>query len=68
MSALVKLLYVYSGFSLGIAIYFLYLTVAGLRTPDLSIGAVRINLFDVVVAAFVTFSLYVVYKLTQRRS
>jgi hypothetical protein len=66
--ALVRLLYVYSGFSLGIAIYFLYLTVVGLRTPDLSIGVVRINLFDVVVAAFVMFSLYVIYKLTQRRS
>jgi hypothetical protein len=66
--ALVKLLYVYSGFSLGIAIYFLYLTVTGLRTPDLLIGTTRINLFDVVVAAFVMFSLYVVYKLTQRRS
>jgi hypothetical protein len=64
----VKLLYAYAGFSLGVTIYLLYLVVAGLRTPDLSIGAARFNLFDAVVAAFVIFTLYVLYKLTQTRT
>jgi len=64
----VKLLYAYAGFSLGVAVYLLYLVVAGLRTPDLSIGATRFNLFDVVVAAFVIFTLYVFYRLTQTRT
>ncbi len=63
-----KLLYAYAGFSLGVAIYLLYLVVAGLRTPDLSIGATRFNLFDVVVAAFAIFTLYVLYRLTQTRT
>ncbi len=63
-----KLLYTYAGFSLGVAIYLLYLVVAGLRTPDLSIGAMRFNLFDVVVAAFAIFTLYVLYRLTQTRT
>ncbi len=63
-----KLLYAYAGFSLGVAVYLLYLVVAGLRTPDLSIGATRFNLFDVVVAAFVIFTLYVFYRLTQTRT
>ena len=60
-----KLLYAYAGFSLGVTIYLLYLVVAGLRTPDLS---TRFNLFDVVVAAFVIFTLYVLYKLTRTRT
>ena len=63
-----KLLYAYAGFSLGVSIYLLYLVVAGLRTPDLSIGAMRFNLFDVVVAAFAIFTLYVLYRLTQTRT
>lgn len=63
-----KLLYAYAGFSLGVSIYLLYLVVVGLRTPDLSIGAMRFNLFDVVVAAFAIFTLYVLYRLTQTRT
>jgi hypothetical protein len=61
----VKLLYAYAGFSLGVTIYLLYLVVAGLRTPDLSIGTMRFNLFDVVVAAFMISTLYVLYKLSK---
>jgi len=64
----VKLTYAYAGFSLGVAIYLLYLVVAGLRTPDLSIGATRFNLFDVVVAAFAIFTLYVLYRLARTRT
>jgi hypothetical protein len=64
----VKLLYAYTGFSLGVAVYLLYLVVAGMRTPDLPLGAAKVNLFDLVVISFVIFTLYVVYRLTQRRS
>ncbi|AET33601.1 MAG: hypothetical protein ACPL3C_07065 [Pyrobaculum sp.] len=63
-----RLVYAYAGFSLGVALYFLVLTALGLRTPDISIGAARVNLFVVVAAAFVIFTLYVVYRLTERRS
>lgn len=63
-----RLIYAYAGFSMGVALYFLVLMVLGLRAPDIPIGAVRINLFVVVAAAFVIFTLYVVYRLTEKRS
>lgn len=63
-----KTIYAYAGFSLGIAIYFLLLTALGLRTPDLSIGAVKINLYVVITTVFMVFTLYVVYKLKERHS
>ncbi|ACB40905.1 hypothetical protein [Pyrobaculum neutrophilum] len=63
-----RLVYAYAGFSLGIAVYLLYLAASGLRTPEIPIGAVYINLFDMVTVAFIVFTFYVIYKLTERRS
>ncbi len=63
-----KLLYVYSGFSLGVALYFLYLTIAGVRTPELRVGVYIVDLFLVVAILFAAFTLYVVYRLRERRS
>lgn len=63
-----KLLYVYSGFSLGVALYFLYLTIAGVRTPELRLGVYIVDLFLVVAILFAAFTLYVVYRLRERRS
>lgn len=63
-----RLIYAYAGFSLGVALYFLYLTAAGLRTPDLQIGAYVVNLVNFVVTAYIAFTLYVLYHLTRRRS
>lgn len=60
-----KLVYVYAGFSLAVAVYFLYLTVTGLRTPDIPVGAYWVNLFDLVVIAFILFTFLVVYKLRE---
>lgn len=58
-----RLIYAYAGFSLGVALYLLVLTVSGLRTPDIVIGQAKVNLFLFIVSAFVIFTLYVVYKL-----
>ncbi|MEZ0319930.1 MAG: hypothetical protein ABWK05_08080 [Pyrobaculum sp.] len=63
-----KLVYAYAGFSLGVALYFFYLTAAGLRTPDMQIGAYVVNLTTLVVTAYIAFTLYVIYGLTKRRS
>ncbi|ABL87854.1 conserved hypothetical protein [Pyrobaculum islandicum DSM 4184] len=63
-----KLIYAYAGFSLGVAVYLFYLVTRGLRTPEIPIGAVYINLFDFVVVAFIIFTFYVIYRLTERRS
>lgn len=62
------LIYAYAGFSIGVAVYFLYLVVAGLRTPEVTIGAFSINLFNFVAVAFIVFTLYVVFKLRESRS
>jgi len=63
----VRLVYAYAGFSLGVAAFFLYLAAAGLRTPDVPLGGYLVNLFDIVVLAFIAFTIYVVYRLGAQR-
>ncbi|MGK0549219.1 MAG: hypothetical protein ABWU84_06245 [Pyrobaculum sp.] len=63
-----RLIYAYAGFSLGIALYLIVLTVSDLKTPDIAIGQAKINLFLFIVSAFVIFTLYVIYKLRESGS
>ncbi|AAL62968.1 hypothetical protein [Pyrobaculum aerophilum] len=63
-----KTIYAYAGFSLGIAIYFLLLAALGLRTPDISIGEAKVNLYVIITTVFLAFTLYVAYKLKEQRS
>ncbi|MFN3803706.1 MAG: hypothetical protein ACK4SY_01465 [Pyrobaculum sp.] len=62
-----RLAYIYGGVSLGVAIYFLYLVVTGVRV-ELPIGAHKVDIFLVAVAVFTLLTLYVIYRLTERRS
>jgi hypothetical protein len=64
----VRLAYAYAGFSLALAAYFLYLTAGGLRTPEVPLGAARVDLFAIAIAAYAIFTVYFVYSLTRRRT
>ena len=58
-------IYAYAGFSLGVAIYFIYLIVSGLRTPEVSVGAISVNIFNIIAIVFAIFTLYVIFRLRE---
>ncbi|MEL9991655.1 MAG: hypothetical protein QXP98_06280 [Thermoproteus sp.] len=53
--------YAYIGFALGVAVFYLYLTLGGYISPNVSIGSASINLAELVAAIFGAATVFAIY-------
>lgn len=53
--------YAYIGFALGVAVFYLYLTLGGYISPSVSIGSTSINLAELVAAIFGAATVFAMY-------